>query len=216
MSDTASEPTMLPPDQAARELIRIERRTEPLLQRTIGLTWMFWGVINAGIFLTYEAIGFANPSAPWATVEYGVAWVPWVIMGAGATTVLWRSLAVVMPPNAGSFGKVSAMVITIFLALVLGGSAAIIVARAPIDGFSWATLAVGIGAAVAGGSGLTTSSRAERSFWLAGGLCVAALAIALDIAAGRLGYGPAELLQVVGPVATTALLFGGGLYTEAS
>jgi hypothetical protein len=216
MNAEVAERAMMTPDEAVREVLRIERRAESLAQRTGGLTWMIWGVINLGIFLTYEAIAFANPPNPWANVELALAWAPWVVMGTGATTVLWRSIAVVMPSSVQNSSMSAVWAIVIFLVLAVGGSLAIVAANAPINPFEWATLAVGVSAAAAGGSGLVASSKSERAFWLLGGLCVVALTIVLDLGSGRLGFDSGELLLVAGPGATTALLFGGGLWTAAS
>ncbi|MGI0151362.1 MAG: hypothetical protein ACREC5_05450 [Thermoplasmata archaeon] len=204
------------PDQAVREILRIEGHSESLLHRTIGLTWMIWAVIDGGIFVSYEAIGFAAPTGPIAISEYGLAWLPWVLLGSIATTILWRSLALVLPRDAGSASGVTAVATVTFLALVLGGLAVVALANVPVSPPAWAMFAIGIAAAVVGGSGLTTDSRPERTFWLVGGALLAILTVGISLLAGRIGYDPLGLFLVVGPVASTALLFGGGLYTVGS
>ncbi|MCI4370046.1 MAG: hypothetical protein L3J81_01805 [Thermoplasmata archaeon] len=97
MNATVSEPGTLTTDPAVREILRIEGNTRSLLHRTIGLTWMIWAVLSGGIFVSYEAIGIASPSGWVSTIEYGFAWLPWAILGTVATTVRWRSLALVVP-----------------------------------------------------------------------------------------------------------------------
>jgi hypothetical protein len=214
MSDTLAEQVALTPNQAVREILKIEGHTESLFQRTVGMTWMIWAVINGGIFVSYEAIGLAAPPGTLAIFGYGVVWLPWMLLGSVSTTVLWRSLALVVPRDWGIGARRATAVATMtFLALVLGGLAVISLANVHVNGPFWAMFAVGIAAAAVGGSGLTTESRSERVLWLVGGVVLAVLAVGIDLVAGRIGYDPLGLLLVVGPVASTALLFGGGLYT---
>lgn len=203
-------------EQALREILRIEGRTKPLLQRTVGLTWMVWAVISGGIFVSYEAIGIASPPSLVTWIALGSVWLPWVLLGIVATSVLWRSLALVMPSK--SEGGVSATIVATatFLAVTIGGLALVIVANLPINGAAFAMIAIGVAAVLVGGSGLTTDSRAERTFWTVGGVGLAVVALAIDLIAGRVGYDANDLLLVLGPVASTALLFGGGLYTTAA
>jgi hypothetical protein len=216
MTDPTPEPVALTPDQAVREILRIEGHTESLLHRTVGLTWMIWAVIGAGIFVSYDSIGMAGATGTVAILEYGLVWIPWVLLGTLATTVLWRSLALVVHRSSEGGRWVTAIATATFLALVLGGLAVVSVANVNVSGPSWAMFAIGVAAAVVGGSGLTTVSRSERTFWLVGGVALAILTVAISLVAGRVGYDPLGLLLVVGPAASTALLFGGGLYTAYS
>ena len=216
MTAAASEPGNLTPDQAIREILRIEGHTGSLLQRAVGLTWMIWGVISGGIFVSYEAIGIAAPSGTLLALGYGLVWIPWVLLGGIATAVLWRSLALVIPKSSGHAGRITVVATATFLALVLGGGAVIAIASIPVSGPAWAMFAVGAAAAVVGGSGVTTDSRAERTLWLAGGASLAVLTVAISLIAAHFGFDPLGLLLVIGPVASTALLFGGGLYTTTA
>lgn len=84
------------------EAIRFE---EGLRSRTEGLTWILWGLVNAAIFLSYEAVStlYYGAGAPLATSAdpaqqrspwwVGGLWVPWIAVGAAATYALWRSAA---------------------------------------------------------------------------------------------------------------------------
>lgn len=84
------------------EAIRFE---EGLRSRTEGLTWILWGLINAAIFLSYEAVAtlYYGADAPLATTAdpaqqrspwwVGGLWVPWILVGAAATYALWKSAA---------------------------------------------------------------------------------------------------------------------------
>lgn len=216
MSATENGVSELSAGQAVREVLRIERRSSALLQRTAGMTWMFWALINGGIFVSYEAISLAAPTGGEAWLEYGLAWAPWVALGGLATLVLWRSLAIAVPPAAGGLNWVTPVTITIFLGLVLGGLAALSIAHIPVNAALWAMFAVGVAAALVGGSGLTTRIRSERLLWVGGGVGLALLAVASELLAGGAGAASSGLFLVLGPVASTALLFGGGLYTASA
>jgi hypothetical protein len=216
MSEAGSEALTISPEQAIREVLRIEQRTGALTQRTIGITWMLWAFVNAGIFLSYEAIGIAQPPGQLLVIGFLVAWVPWVILGTVATSVLWRSvLELHLPSNPGGSQWVTGKAAAVFLALVLGGLVFITIANAPSLEPVWAMFAVGVAAAVVGGSGLTTRDRTERTMWLMGGTLLAVLAIGIDLVAVRAGIDPLDFFLVFGPLASTSVLFGGGLYTAS-
>lgn len=62
--------------------------------RTEGLTWILWGLVTAGTVLTFDAVAFAwGIHEPWFTL----LWVPWIVLGAAVTSVLWRSAALSRP-----------------------------------------------------------------------------------------------------------------------
>jgi hypothetical protein len=215
MNATVVEPASLTPDQAVREILRLEQNATPLLHRTIGLTWMIWAVVSGAIFVSYEAIGLAAPTGALAVGEFGLAWLPWVLLGSLATTVLWRSLALVMPETSAKGVGVSLVAGTTFLAIVLGGLGVIALAHLSVNGPTWAMIGIGIATAVVGGSGFTTDARSERVVWLLGGVGLVALSIGIGVVAGWTGYDPIRLLLVLGPVASSGLLFAGGLYTAS-
>jgi len=216
MSDADLDATTLTPEQAAREVLRIEQRTGSIVQRTVGMTWMIWGFVNGGIFVTYEAIGLAQPSRLWATIGFASAWLPWVVLGSVGTLFLWRTLLdLTLPSSEGGARWVTATAAATFLVLTLGGFAVVTLANLPVPASAWVMFAVGVGAAVVGGSGLTTSARSERRMWLLGGAALAILAVVVDLVAIRSGVDPLSVFLVLGPVASTSLLFGGGLYTAS-
>lgn len=213
MTSGFADDATLSPEQALREVLRLEQRTGALHQRTIGMTWIIWSMINLGIFVSYEAVAFAGPAGRLGLVEYGLAWVPWVTLGTLATVFVWHSLELVTEPVAGAALRVTAIAASTFLILVLGGLAVVALSGVVINGFAWAMMAVGGATAIAGGSGLTTQRWHERRFWIVGGGSLAVLAIGIVSISGRVGYDPTWLLLVLGPAATTVLLFAGGLYT---
>jgi hypothetical protein len=215
MTVSTPEPSGLTLGEALGEVLSIEHRTASLLQRTVGMTWMLWALVNAGLFVTYDAIGLSGPVGVSAYVENGLAWLPWVALGSLTTTVLWRSLAIAVPPSPHGARWVTATAAVTFLALVLGGLAVIALAHLPVSGPAWALFAVGVAAAVVGGSGLTTLARSEQVLWLVGGIGLSVLAVGVELVAASVGFDALGLMLVLGPVASTALLFGGGLYAAA-
>lgn len=216
MSAAVAQESALSREQALHEVLRIENWTRPLLQRTVGLTWMLWAAVNGGIFVSYEAVGIANPPGPIAWAASGVLWIPWVALGTAATWMLWRSLALVLPSKSQGGFSTTLFAAGIFVVLAIGGLALITLAKVPIDGVSFAMIAIGIGTAAVGGTGLTTESRAERIFWTSGGMGLIALAVTIDLISAFVGYDAATLLLIMGPLASTALLFSGGLYTASA
>lgn len=88
---TGDEPD-LSPQEAEAAIARLEAYAEPLAQRTGGITWMVWGIVTAGIFVTYEA---ALPAAAGNPVVWFL-WTPWVAAGVAVTRALWHSVAIAL------------------------------------------------------------------------------------------------------------------------
>ena len=202
-------------DQAIHEVLKIEQRTASLLQRTVGMTWMLWAFITGGVFVSLEAIGLAGPSGAAASVAYGLGWVPWILLGTLATITLWRSFAVGLPSLSARSRGLLAAGVAIYLVLILGGLAVVTLTKLLVPGPAWGMFAVGIAAAVVGGSGFMTLARAQQALWFVGGIGVALLAVGIALFAGRFDYDPLGLFLILGPVASSGLLFGGGLYTAS-
>jgi hypothetical protein len=76
---------------ALRTLERLEGFEVGLYRRTEGLTWMFWGLITAGIYFTYSTVGASYGDVP-PSVWFEFLWAPWVAAGIAATVALWRSI----------------------------------------------------------------------------------------------------------------------------
>lgn len=85
----------LTPLGATRELARAARYEDALRQRTEGLTWMIWGFVTPGIFLSYALAGatYQEDFPLWAQFLFA----PWVVAGVLATYVLWSSAQLVAP-----------------------------------------------------------------------------------------------------------------------
>ncbi len=213
MSAGFDENSTLTPDQAVREVLRLEQRAGALLQRTVGLTWMIWAIVNCSIFVSYEAITFAAPTGSLALAEFGLAWLPWMVLGLLATLVLWRSLELLQTGAARAGVGVTVVAVATFLLLTIGGAVLLAFRSPSIDGFAVAMVAVGAATALVGGSGLTTRAGPERRFWIGGGIALAVLAIAVVLVSGAVGYDAAPLLLVLAPATSTTLLIAGGLYT---
>ncbi len=86
------EPT---PADAAAALREASTYEESLSIRTSGLTTMMWGLVAAGIFMTYAGVGsfFHRHGTEWA---FNVVWIPWVATGILLTRLLWSSHAVTL------------------------------------------------------------------------------------------------------------------------
>ncbi len=80
---------------AARALDGIRGLDQGLRHRVEGMTWAIWGLVSAGIFLSY---GFAEsamalPMPAWAQQ----LWLPWVAAGFLVTAALWYTASLASP-----------------------------------------------------------------------------------------------------------------------
>lgn len=82
---------------ALQTITKLEGLEQGLFQRTEGITNIVWGLVVAGMFFAYQALGSAFPE----TGSYWgpVLWIPWIAAGVFSTIVVWRSahLAVNQP-----------------------------------------------------------------------------------------------------------------------
>ncbi|HEX9815368.1 MAG TPA: hypothetical protein VGB18_00190 [Candidatus Thermoplasmatota archaeon] len=74
---------------ALQTITKLEGLEVGLFQRTEGITNIVWGLVVAGMFFAYQALGSAFP----ATGPYWgpVLWIPWIGAGVFATAIVWRS-----------------------------------------------------------------------------------------------------------------------------
>lgn len=74
---------------ALQTITNLEGLETGLFQRTEGITNIVWGLVVAGMFFAYQALGSAFPD----TGSYWgpVLWVPWIAAGVLASVVVWRS-----------------------------------------------------------------------------------------------------------------------------
>lgn len=85
--------------RAAAALADMEGFEDGLRRRTEGTMWMIWGLVFAGILMSYWAMSLISPpgTADAADVlpDRGLVtpWIGWVIAGGLATTALWRGAA---------------------------------------------------------------------------------------------------------------------------
>ena len=80
----------LTPQQAAQALADIARLEEGLHARAGALTGVVWGLVSAGIFVTY---GLAAQSGAVAHTLMPFLWLPWTLVGILLTVALWHLLA---------------------------------------------------------------------------------------------------------------------------
>lgn len=89
----AQHASAMTPQDALRALGDLPRYEETLTARTGGLTSMLWGLVGAGIFLTYSTASdlIETAGAYWA---FALLWIPWVAAGIAFTGALWSNHAV--------------------------------------------------------------------------------------------------------------------------
>jgi len=92
-----AEPTgsELSAQDAVASIARATAFDEPLRRRAEGVTWMVWGFVTAGIFLSGNALElvFGFPGPAWTEA---VPWL-WLAAGIAATTAIWRIAALARP-----------------------------------------------------------------------------------------------------------------------
>lgn len=81
---------LLTPQQAAQALADIAVHEEGLHARAGALTGVVWGLVSAGIFVTYGLSVTSGELPGWA---FSVLWVPWTLVGILASVALWHMLA---------------------------------------------------------------------------------------------------------------------------
>lgn len=89
-------------DPSREELTEAVQRIDEALDeetslrtRTEGLTWILWGLVTLSMVLSFDAAAWIHGGLPplWGPF----LWVPWVVLGAVLTGVLWRSAALSRP-----------------------------------------------------------------------------------------------------------------------
>lgn len=81
------------PQEAALAIARANRWEDRIVHRTEGMTWMIWGIVTAGIWVTLTAMS----RGPMAIVPMTLSWSVWVLAGFALTYSLWRSAALTRP-----------------------------------------------------------------------------------------------------------------------
>lgn len=167
MSETAE----LTPLEAARVLAKARDYDEDLRARTGGLTWMIWGFVSAGIFLTYSLASVSGGEG-WAM---GFLWLPWVVAGIVAMNALWRSAAL----SSRRIATFDPKGFWLRFLLITAGYGALLYVLRP-DTPAKALIFMGLGWAATMALGYLPRMRGPRAGWL--GLVVPGLLVALGVA----------------------------------
>lgn len=97
MAETAEAGTgELTPEQAAATIEQARGFEEPLRRRTEGVTWMIWGIVPAGIQLSFDAAkDYVQPFPGWLDP---LILLGWPLLGIAMTYAVWR-IAVLNKPG---------------------------------------------------------------------------------------------------------------------
>lgn len=164
-------------------LERVEGLEALLRVRTEGLTTMTWGLITAGIFLSYQVVH--TTAGHDGNMWLGFLWLPWVLAGVSATVVLWRTAQVSARRGLRRGFSGSLPFAAIFFAVFAGALFAYLVigdlGRLQEPGYI--TLILGVAASALALSPVPRSSWSTRLVHLAAGVLavVAALLLAFVI-----------------------------------
>lgn len=167
-------------EEAIDEVQGMQGYTGALARRAVGLTWVLWGLVLAGMVLSYNQwaqLGAQTPDALDGLLRF--LFVPWLGLGAFVTWLLWRTVGLAIPGETDRSGLFWAGVLS---AIALVAVAGVFVANnLSSDVTSTAILLVGIGlpTAFAGLAGLLGRGRGERAVPVAIGsfVVVATLAV---------------------------------------
>lgn len=96
MTGTTHAGSELTPEQAASTIEQARSYEEPLRRRTEGVTWMIWGLVPAGLQLSFDATDAYGATLPgWMDPVLSLGWMA---MGLLFTFAVWR-IAVLDAPG---------------------------------------------------------------------------------------------------------------------
>jgi hypothetical protein len=111
---------------ALQTISKLEGLEIGLFQRTEGITNIVWGLVTAGMFFAYFALGAMYPTRSdyWGPI----LWMPWIAAGVLSTMAVWRSahLAAQMPTDSKQnaqrgFRYMAVFTLVMFLGFVVFG-----------------------------------------------------------------------------------------------
>lgn len=179
MSETANTEG-LTPQQAAQTIEKARSYEAPLRRRTEGVTWMIWGVVPAGIQLSFDAVADYAPQggAGWV---HPVILLGWPLVGLLLTFAVWR-IAVLDRPSLSRYRWRSVFGAALWLPLAYAGMGLALA----ISGIGWQgaflpLVGIGITWLVLGAANVFKATPTGRRTLLLVGVLV--LATALGIAA---------------------------------
>lgn len=204
------------PDEALATVRELGEMDEALERSTFGITWVLWGLVLAGMLLSYS-LWEAAPQDLSSGVRTLLVFlfVPWVLLGVAATRVLWRSAGLGVPSLderiGRSVGWALAAGVLVGVALALTTSD---LRQAGIMVVEMAGLLLAIGAAtiVLGLQGSGTRGRRQRRALWVGGLAVVLLTLATTVLAGPDHETARTTFWIAGPAIPLVVYTLGGLY----
>lgn len=188
--------------QAARAIREVGRWSGQLRQRTIGLTWMLWGIVTPAIFVTYAWSEAALAAGRWA----GILWLPWSVLGVSFTLFLWSSAHVERTEPALSQRELVVHV-ALFLVATVGAGIVVIAFGIALAAPIAVLLGLGLLVGMLGARESFGGARAIGALQVAGGLVLTALG--LQLAVLEIASGTAAMW---GAIASAAVLSGIGAF----
>lgn len=186
----------------------LPRYEETLTSRTGGLTSMLWGLVGAGIFLTYATASdlIEANGVHWV---YALLWMPWVAAGIAFTGALWTNHAVSLrrDPHVMRGLRFSLTLVAFFLAM----AGLLYLALDLLAGVEWtvhALMTVVNGLFAFGLGAVQVRQRHAGGRWVvAAGFAM----VASGLAIGAAGFGD-DAAALAGAAATaTAWIAAGGI-----
>lgn len=147
-----------------------------LRSRTEGVTWALWGMVLALVFFMYGSMGeFGHEPPLWTNI----LWVPWILVGALLTWILWRSAALSLA--ARSRHPAGAWVTIAWVAAITAGLSIFSFSSRFPNPESTGILAIGIAWLLMGATNLFRATPLGRRVTIVIGLGLALVGLALSL-----------------------------------
>lgn len=195
----------------------LSERDEALERSMAAVTWAIWGVVLAGMMLSYsvwEAVPFDLSHTVHTLLLF--LFVPWVLVGTGLTHVLWRSVGIGAPTvderlgRSIGWGVLAAVAAGVLAALATSSIRTAFGGLVVVESAGLLT-AVGVATLALAAQGIGCRDDRQRRVLFVGGLLVVGLTLAVTVLAAPSHETTRRAFWVAAPAIPLAVYTVGGL-----